>query len=313
MRKIKFIFNICLILSIAATNLLYAQRVELKDKRSFFSSTYRTPDDNFTTVISPAPVHYLDRRGEFHPIKRDIVPSNSEYDFEVVEGFYHAYFKSNLLSEYPVVFESKDGANLKMKLTAIAYLDIVSKNYHVLQNIQSSTPVVSGNKIAFSNVFNNIDLKYYYGDTRLKEEIWLTQAARDNLPNPSNFGINRQNAYLVFITKLDLDGAPMVYADGQKIRDQVFEGDSRINFRNIRGEAKFFLPVDWAFREEDRRSEEGLHADRMLKIRKRLIHTPQGHFLLAGVKLQDLQSMPSGTVVFDPQVVLGESAGYGRI
>ncbi len=49
----------------------------------------------------------------------------------------------------------------------------------------------------------------------------------------------------------------------------------------------------------------------MLKIRKRLLHTENGHFLLSGVKLKHLEKMPPGAVVFDPQVVLPQSGqGY---
>lgn len=313
-KQTHFIQLLGLLIAITTSfNVLNAQqRTELPEERTLFSRTFRNADNSFTAEISAAPMNYVDSDGKFQPINRDIVPSDTEFDFEVTRGLYHAYFKSDLQSDYPVVFESKDGANLRMKLTAMAYLDINSKNYSILQNIQSAKPKITRNEIAFQNVFDNIDLKYFYGDTRLKEEIWVHEDARNSLPAPSNFGISNHNAYLVFIMQLDLDGAPMAYAKGRKVRNHVFEGYDPINFRNIKKEIKFFLPVDWAFRDEDRRSEEGLHEDRMLKINRRLIHTPQGHFLLAGVKLQDLQSMPSGTVVFDPQVWVSQpdTAGY---
>ena len=146
-----------------------------------------------------------------------------------------------------------------------------------------------------------MDVKYIYGDTRLKEEIWLSQQARNNLPNPASFGINPNNAYLVFVTRIDLDRALPAFAGNVRISQNDYEGDGRIDFTGIRGEVKFFLPVDWAFRDVDR---DTLNQDNMLKIRKRLIHPDGNHFLLTGVKLRDLINMPGGTIVFDPQVEL---------
>ena len=302
--KNNFCFFI-LILTIALFSIynnLMAQRTELPEKRSFFSNTYRNADGSLTTKICLAPVNYRDANDQMQPINSEIVPSdNDEYDYEVTRGLYHIYIKNDLISDNPVVFETKDGTNLKMKLTAITYFDVSSKEYHIIENIQASTPTVTKNRMEFSNVFNSIDLRYIYKETRLKEEILMSQAARDNLPDPSIYGINYNNAYIMFLIELDMDSAPEAYANNNRIKKQTYEGYDHIMFRNLHGDVKFFLPIDWAFRDVDRDS---LHEDIMLKIKKRTFYSEGKHYLLSGVRLKKLQQMPEGTIVFDPQVEL---------
>ncbi len=284
---------------------LFAQRAELIERRTLYSKTYRNSDNTLSTTISAGPVHFRDNSDKLEEIDRNIRPSDTEYDYEVTQGFYHAYFNSDLLSEFPVAFETKDGAALKTKLVAMAYLDANSKDYKIIQNVQPSEPIISRNEVYYPNVFDGVDLKYIYKDYRLKEEIFVTQTARDNLPDPKTLGMNKNNTSIVFITQLGLEGTPNIYAKNEKIKDKIFEGSEKINFRNLNGDVKFFLPVDWAFHEADRDS---FDTGTILEIRKRLIHKPEGDFLLAGVKLKDLEKMRSGTIVFDPQVVLGDAA-----
>ena len=84
-------------------NSLRAQRVELPDRRTLNSRTFRNPDNTLTTELSAGYLHYRDNDGKFQPIDNRIVPSTTEYDFEVTQGFYHVYFKNDLQSDWPVV------------------------------------------------------------------------------------------------------------------------------------------------------------------------------------------------------------------
>jgi len=276
-------------------------RKEIIERRTTNSVTYRNPDGSLTTEISAGPMHYQDKNGIYQPIDRTIVPSDTEYDFEVTRGLYHVYFKGDLTSDYPVAFETKDGSYLKMKLLGLAYLDRATKKYHVLQPIQSSKPRIAENKIIYPSVFSGVDIRYIYNDTRLQEEISLSQTARNQLPDPSQFGIASSNAYLVFVTQLDLDRSPDMYAGNSKIQNTEFEGIEPISFCNLKKEVKFFLPANYAFREADK---DNLDEEKIVFMHRRLIHTPEGHFLLSGVSLSQLANMPSGSVVFDPEVVV---------
>ena len=299
MKKYLTIMLICLI-SCGLIQTTWSQKKELTEKRTLFSKTYLNEDDTYSTVISAGPIHYRNQKGEFEDIQREITPSGSEdYDYEITNGFYHVYFKTDNKSEYPVVFETKDGANLKMKLTAMAYLDSLSKKFHIIQEINIAPPKIEQNQITYPNAFEAIDVKYIYGDTKLKEEILLTQKARESLPDPGKYNIKKEHAYLIFITQLDLNGSPAVYANNQNIKKNYFEGYEAIEFKNLKGDVKFFLPSDWAFLKAER---DTVDEKSMLKIRRFLFHESGEHLLLSGVKLSQLEEKKAGTVVFDPVV-----------
>ncbi|MCK5148080.1 DNRLRE domain-containing protein [bacterium] len=298
--SMKIVWIAYALLSTFILSMLYAQKVEIKGKRTLYSNTYKDKNDKCIVEISAAPINYRDSKGEYQPIDQTILKSASEYDFEVVQGLYHAYFKRDLSAEYPVVFETKDGANLKMKLTSVGYYDIRSKMHKVISSVNPTEPMIAENVIVYPDVFKGVDLKFSYGTTRLKEEIWVNDDFRENLPNPEKYGMKNQSTYLVFITQIDLDGAPRSFARDMKIKKSNFEGSDPIEFRNLNGDIKFFLPIDWAYLAKDRMD---LHEDLMVKIHRRIIHTDEGYFLLAGIKLSQLKKMSKGTVIFDPQVV----------
>ena len=68
-----------------------------------------------------------------------------------MEGFYHAYFKNDLTAEYPVTFETKDGANLKMQPIGMAFLDGNNKKYELIEEVRSYSPIIIGNQITYPN------------------------------------------------------------------------------------------------------------------------------------------------------------------
>ena len=221
--------------------------------------------------------------------------------YEIVEGFYHAYFQDDLTADYPVTFETKDGANLKMQPIGMVFLDGNNKKYEMIEEAKGNSPLINGNQIIYPNAFRNIDIKYIYGDHKLKEEIFMTPEARKNLPDPGDYKMNGQNIYLAFITKLDLDGAPNIYGNNEKIKGKSFEGYLPITFRNMRGDIKFTMPRDVAFRDVDR---DTLELAKMLDMYKFLIQDKDSYYLISGVKYNELLDMPEGTIVFDPQVVI---------
>lgn len=304
MKTLKMI-SLMFVLSLLMTVTGYSQKKELVEKRTKYSKTYLNENGAYTTEISAGPVHYRNAQDLFVKIDRSIKRARAEdYDYEITSGLYHAYFKSNLHHEWPVVFETSEGANLKSQLVGMAFLDRTNRDYQVIESVNHYPPVASGNEITYPNVFSGVDLVFRYEDQRLKEEILMSQQSRMHLPDPVQYGMNGQTAYIVFITMLDLKGAPLVYGDNQKIRNIFFESDRPIHFRDFKGDVKFFLPIDWAFHEDDRDSLDESH---MLKIRRFLLHNEDGSFLLSGVKLDDLKKMKAGTIIFDPSMTLNTS------
>ncbi|MEE4312163.1 MAG: DNRLRE domain-containing protein [candidate division KSB1 bacterium] len=298
LKMIPMIFVLSLLMTVTG----HSQKKELVEKRTKYSKTYLNENGAYTTEISAGPVHYRNEQDLFVKIDRSVKAARAEdYDYEITSGLYHAYFKSNLHYEWPVVFETSEGANLKSQLIGMAFLDGAKKDYQVIESVKNNPPVVSGNEITYPDVFRGVDMVIKYEDQRLKEEILMSQQARMLLPDPAQYGLKSQTAYIVFITMLDLKGAPEIYGDNMKIRNLDFVSDHPIHFRDLKGDVKFFLPIDWAFHEEDRDS---LDESRMLKIRRFLLHNEDGSFLLSGVKLKHLEKMKAGTIIFDPSTTL---------
>jgi len=280
----------------------WSQRKELKEKRTYFSKTYLNPDESYTTEISLGYLHYKNNQDQYEEINRNFQSSTIEgYGYEVTTGHYHAYVKSNLTQPEAVVFETPGGAGVTSAITAMAYLDNDKKNYEIIQNIQSTTANINGNQVLYKGIFPGVDVKYIYEDTRLKEEIYFTQNARNGLPAPSKYGMKEKKTYLMFVTYLN-SNMPTVtpYADAKSIKNADYEGDGPIEFKDLQGQLKFTFPIDKAFLEAERDS---LDMEHITIIKKRIITTGDGdRLLLTGVPYEWLKSTPQGTIIFDPQI-----------
>ena len=298
-----FYFLLFLTTSYAQEN---QERTELIEKRTPYSKTYVNSNGTYTSVISTGFMHYKNENDDFEEIDCSIVQSQApQFDYEVQKGRYFAYFKSDLSQLDPIEIKRRDGTGLSMQLWGAAYFDTLSKEYHILQHIKQTTASVNSNEIYYHGAFNNVDVKYIYTDNKLKEEILLSQKARERLPDPSNYDLDPASTFLVFITKLNFNSQKISpYAYGKMIHNVDYEGYDRIDFKNVLNEIKFFFPIDFAFLESHRDS---ISSENMIPIRKRLIRRNGQLFLLSGVPLEWLHKISPGTVVFDPQVQIGAS------
>lgn len=296
--------NIFIFIFILITCQLFAgERNEIISERTLKSKTYLNEDGSKTLSLSGGYYHFRNEAGELVEIDRAIKNSpDPDYDYEVTEGLYNVFFRSDLKNDYSVKIERRDGFQLQSNPFGVAYLDISTKEYHILQMAQSSSPVLNNNEIIYPGVFKNVDVKYTYNDTRLKEEIIVSQTARNRLPNPSIYGFDIDNTYLVFVTELAFDSLQIERHLSQVDSTSDFiEGDMRIDFRTIRNELKFFFPVDYAFYKD----EDELNIQTK-KVRKRLIQKNGKHYLLAGIPLQWIRDLPEGEVVIDPTVSISD-------
>jgi hypothetical protein len=215
---------------------------------------------------------------------------------------YHAYFQSDPKAEYPVVFETKGGAKIEFGLKALVYMDDVSKEYFVIEECLPVKPLVSGSEIIFPNIFKNIDLKYVYHDTRIEELVILKPQARQLLPGAATFGLDKENAYLMLLTKVNLKGSLNAYLAKEKIKNKnALETENRINFKNIKGEVKFFMPSDYAYLQKHAGTDstEDLMSQRM---KRRLISVKKENYILSGVPVNWIENQPQGSIILDPQV-----------
>ena len=301
MKKLVYII---LCLQVFILSALGEGRMELPAKRTFNSKTFLNQDGTYTTEISSGYLHYMDTDSTYAEIDHNFRKTHrSGYDYEVTRGLYRVYAKSDVSDSASLVVETSDGLSLAMGLWGVAYLDVSSKDYKVLQRTRSTSGVVEGNRLSFPAAFKGVEVRYSYLDTRLKEEILISQAARERLPDPAQYGFARKNTYLVFITELetDRDRIRSYVSAGFDSTGEDYETEGRIDFKTLRGELKFFFPVDRAYLES---GEENMDSAFETAVRKRLISRNNKRYLLAGVPLSWLKGLPAGTVIIDPTVSL---------
>ena len=123
---------------------------------------------NYTIVkIAPEPINYDDGTG-YDPINTTIIDAggSGEFRYNVEKGIYQSYFKeqSSTSSIKPVkVVKGGYEINLDPESLIFTGQSPFSKN--------SSTGVIVNNTLTYEDQFYNIDLKYTYKNSRLKEEL----------------------------------------------------------------------------------------------------------------------------------------------
>ena len=209
-----------------------------------------------------------------------------------------------------MLFEMKDGTQFRTKLIALGYYDQSSKQYKMLQKVQKVDALVEENKIRYPNVFPGIDLEYEYMDTQLKERLFLSQAARDRLPDPRTLGMKANTTYLVFLTQFETPDSLEAFTNSSRISTRGkanrlifnYQGEAEIEFRSTNGKRKYLLPPDFVFAMASMDS--SANEENTRRMWRQFFSSSDKNFILTGVPVHWLQSRPGGTLVFDPTVSL---------
>lgn len=276
---------------------------EIIDLRTPSTKTFNLGVNRRQMVAHTGPIHYKEDQDntqeQYKEIVTDVVPSERpNWDWEVSKGLWQL-----LIRDDTTVALGRDGNWIGHQVKGIAYLDIDTKDYVVLDTPANVTPIIDGNKIVWGNIFNGINLEYTYIADKFRENFEVTQSARDwAVANPpSSYGLNNQSSYLVFYYEVDWTGAYQAESDnGTSINwDNEHEIDNiSIGFRHP---AKDYivasLPASWAYPDDD--DPTGFER---VKIRKRFIKENDKNWLLLGAKVTELNTLPSGSIIFDPDV-----------
>ncbi|MCI0695565.1 DNRLRE domain-containing protein, partial [candidate division KSB1 bacterium] len=284
--------------------------MEIISKRTWNSKTFLNADNTVTVEISSGYLHYRDRDGRFQEIDRRIVVSPDSTSYQVTKGLYAANFGFDLQKEaYPISFEMSDSTRFRAKLTSLAYYNRASKQIVTLEEVRDIKGIVNGNKIRYPEAFNGVDVEFEYLDAKLKQYAYLSQKARDNLPDPESLGLNPNNTDLVLVTQIDLPDSLEAFANNTKISTKpqgkirlAFEGEDGVEFRNTGGKLKFLLPADFAFANAGRDSASEESSSR--RMWRRFYSSGNNNLMLTGVSVKWLDKQPEGTIVLDPTVSL---------
>ncbi|MFH1592202.1 MAG: DNRLRE domain-containing protein [Candidatus Woesearchaeota archaeon] len=161
--KLKKLLLISIVLIIVGTISVNANVL----KRGENYNIYKNADGTATATISTRPVNYFDGL-EYKPIETKIISSSGGYDYEVTQGIYQAYFKEKSESSPPwlsPILMIKDGYAISLSPESLKFRG--QTNPHKQQSIAT----INNNVITYTDQFKNIDLKYNYTPTALKEEL----------------------------------------------------------------------------------------------------------------------------------------------
>lgn len=290
---------------------------ELVSNRTLHSKTYLNPEDNtLTTVASTGYIHYQDNSGRFHDLDRRIVFNADQSGYEVRAGLYFARFPLEFQDQQGtfVGFETRDTTYCRSKLLMLAYYDRQAKRLVEIQKVRQSKSIVDGNTIHYSEVFVGVDAEYEYGDTRLKQHIYLNQNGRKHLPDPQTLGLNLASTDLVLVFALQIPDEMEAFANNLRISAKSsnhkiklsHEGEETIEFRDKTDKPKFRLIRDVAFIKlnngngfESTQSEQPMW--------RRFYQQGAENFVLTGVPLTWVNQQQEGTIVLDPTVSLANT------
>jgi PKD repeat protein len=268
--------------------------------------------------VSAGPINYQDENNEWNPIECNLNMLNSshpayQYGYRAGNdhGLYNVYFKPNAQNSWPVAFaynRSEDPTTrvIRSKLVGVGYLDPTSNwAYKYLQNVQSSQGQIDGNSATYEDVFTGTDVTWSYGNTKLKEEITLSNVTKTLLQNhpPSEYGLNDESSYLVFITKLDHQNLNMYNTSGM-LNGNVTLSDGWVDFKDALDDFRCALPIGDAYELNNESARQ--------KLTYRIIQYNGNTYLLSGLKVSDLNTM-TFPVVIDPTLTVQSLSSDGYI
>jgi RHS repeat-associated protein len=141
--------------------------VELVEKRTKHTKTFKGKDGDFKTYVFREPIHYKDNKGNWQEINNKLKPSGSKsLAYKNTAGLYEAYFASKARS-FPLVQIKFNGEELSFSLNRLK----PKPDKNVYTQARNVNAKVEGNKITYAGVYPFVDLTYQVGNSFLKENI----------------------------------------------------------------------------------------------------------------------------------------------
>lgn len=148
-----------------------------------------------------------------------------------------------------------------------------------------------------------VDLLWKAEGRQLKEEIIINQAAREWIAanRPPGFffsGTPLTDVFFGFVFKLDWSDVPGIYrgATEKQTADDYDDGEAIVLKDAALNQLMAFMPVDEVYTPAVSLTEPGGRA----VLRKRFYTDGGNHYLLVGVRCDQLNSLPAGDLIFDP-------------
>jgi len=271
--------------------------VELEGDRTRSSKLfYNAVSGEYMVTSSLGSVHYQEDASDpdspWLEIDTDIVASDlPAWDWEMTKAQW------NLRVRNDATVAAYVGDNwVEFKLVGLAYLGTTG-DYTVISEAMAAEPEVEANCIRWNDIIDGVNFVLYVGADLLKEEIEVTQAARDRLADqaPEAYGYTA-DAMLAPVFECDWSGAGLPeLADGETVDLTDWEGEANLFFGDpVKGEIVAALPMGYIYHEDDS------DRDNTVDITTKFTNQGGTDYLLMGVPVQDVYAMAPGTVIYDP-------------
>lgn len=217
------------------------------------------------------------------------------YNYGVCAGEYWALFPDS--SDGAIAFVAKKGRHaLTLKLAAAIYYSHNRDSVWTLATASKVAGVKDGSRINYPNTLPDIDWSFQYQNDRLKTGIVMKQAARNALPDPSVNGWTDNETWVAFAIEMKTYS----FTGGEIIAMPTITWDTLSVSFSHSGILQFVLPKDIAYLNSDPSVQTILY--------RRLKTIGPKTYLLLSLRYTTLQSIPGGTVVFDPSpVIIGDT------
>lgn len=183
-------------------------KTEILSKRELISKVFDNGDGTQTVSVFSVPVHYPDEQGVLQDIETEIVDNRNAkprvYDYVTRANSFAAGFKGSAGANNFVRFVNRRGRGglVGLTLMGLYYYDFRSGQKTLIEAPNPSEPIVAGNKITYPDVFTGVSLEFESQETNLKENIYLTESFKQNLPDPVSLGLNRDTVRVVIGVKI---------------------------------------------------------------------------------------------------------------
>lgn len=145
-----------------------------------------------------------------------------------------------------------------------------------------------------------LDISWRVDGRQLKEEITVNRAAREWIQANRPPATPASETWFGFVFRIDPSDIPRWDINGtpQDPNGDFTDDDGNVTIRDTLDRLLGFMPVSWAYSEEY--GTEELQRD-TVRLRKRIWHDPDGnYYLLVGARVDQLNAMRPGAIVFDP-------------
>ena len=278
---------------------------EIRNKRTPTGRTYDLGNGKFAQWSNIGRVHYGENLDAV-----DMRPQAIAGGWEITANDWHY----QLGNDGWVGFGGKAGAHwLRFRLRQAGYVhfptraltpfggvatyniaNLTSQNYS--HTNQQGDTFHHASAARWSGLWPGVGVQWAVRAGRLKEEITMSQATRENLPAPTT---PLTETYLTLAFQIDHSDIPKIWVNSVlQDKDSDFTDDAGgVVLTDAADEFLAFLPIDYAY------VNPGADDEAKERLVKRFYKDGSGNYwLLVGLRLDKLANLPAGDLVFDPTV-----------